>query len=103
MSTIVNDWEKTNLESLHLPSKTLEGLRRLLVVNDSAPSSHPLSIASAERTRAAHGIAMLHLALQNVRDGLESAMRVPRRPNCFARAVGDRAEVIQHQERVNLA
>src|SRR5262245_18453797 len=55
----------------------LVALRHLLV-NDPAPGGHPLHVACADDATDPHAIGMPHCSRQDVRDRLDSAVRVPR-------------------------
>jgi hypothetical protein len=46
---------------------------------------------------------VLHLAVEQIRDGLETAVRVVGRADGLARAVDDRAHLVEHEERVGRA
>src|SRR5262245_64877094 len=74
---------------------------RHLLVNDPTPGGHTLNVACADNTTVPHAIAMLHRSRQDVRDRLDSAVRVPRE----ARQVILRnviAEVVEEEEGVEV-
>src|SRR5262249_13822678 len=75
--------------------------RRLLGVDDARAGSHPLDIAGAQRAPMAGGVLVVHLALEHVGDGLETAVRVIGRAHRFTRAVVDRPHLVQEQERID--
>ena len=77
-------------------------LRRQLVVEDAAAGGHPLGVALGDHTAAAVGVVVGDLAVEDVGHGLETAMRMPRRPLGFVRRVDLRAEVVEEQERICL-
>src|SRR5215510_12295653 len=74
---------------------------RHLLVNDPTPGGHPLNVACADDATVPHAVAMLHRSRQDIRDRLDSAVRVPRE----ARQVILRnviAEVIEEEEWVEV-
>ena len=87
------------LEAVH-PARRV-AVRHLLV-EDAAAGGHPLHVARTERALVAQAVGVVDRAGQHVGDGLDAAVRVPRK----ARLVVGRpvvAEVVQQQERVVLA
>ncbi len=84
------------LKSMHAPS--LVAFRHLLV-DDAAACRHPLHVAGCDGAAVSHAVTVFHRSRQNVRDGLDAAVRMPRK----ARQIILRniiAEVIQQEERV---
>ena len=72
-----------------------------LLVDDSAAGGHPLNIAGGDGAVIAHAVAVLHRSGQDIRDGLDAAVGMPRE----ARQVLLRhivAEVVEQQERVEV-
>ncbi len=72
-----------------------------LLVDDAAARGHPLHVAGADRAMVAHAVAMLDGPGQHVRDGLDAAVRMPRK----ARQIILRnviAEIVEQQERIEV-
>src|SRR5258708_26617285 len=68
-------------------------------MHDAAAGGHPLHVAGAKRAAIAEAVAMLDRAREHVGDGLDAAMRMPRK----ARAVIFRpvvAEIVEQQKRI---
>ena len=61
-------------------------LGRHLGVHEAGARGHPLRVAAADHAAAAVGVAVLHLAVEQVGDGLEAAVRVVGRAERLARA-----------------
>ena len=78
----------------------LERLGRYLVVQDAGPRRHPLRVAFADEAAATVRVVVLDHAVDDVRDGLEPAVRVPRRADGLVRRVLDGAELVEEEERV---
>src|ERR1700730_10487645 len=51
---------------------------RHLLMDDAAARRHPLNVAGRDSTVVAHAIAVLNSSRQDIRDGFDPAMRVPR-------------------------
>ena len=75
---------------------------RGLDVEDAAPGGHPLGVAVGDRAAAAVGVLVVEDAVDDVGDGLEAAVRVPRRALGLARRVLHLAHLVHHDERVEL-
>src|SRR6267378_2339871 len=74
---------------------------RHLLMNDASPGGHPLDVAGRDSTVVAHAIAVLHGSRQDVCDGLDSAVRVPRESGQIV--LGNViAEVVEKQKRVEV-
>src|SRR5260370_42038048 len=56
-----------------------------LLMDDAAPGRHPLDVACRDSAVVAHAIAMFHGSRQNVRDCLDSAVGMPRKPSQIVR------------------
>ena len=69
-------------------------------MQDAAAGRHPLRVALADHAAAAVGVVVCDLAVEDVADGLEAAMRMPGRALRLVRAVHDRPDVVEQQERV---
>src|SRR5262245_5413131 len=52
---------------------------RHFLVNDSTSGSHPLNVTCADNAAMAQAVAMFDGARKDVRDGLDSPMRMPRK------------------------
>jgi hypothetical protein len=63
------------LESMHPAG--LIALRHFLM-DDATPGSHPLNIAGRDRAPVSKTVAVLHRAGEDVRDGLDAAVGMPR-------------------------
>ncbi len=63
---------------------------------------HPLGVAVGDQPAAAVGVLVGHLAVDHVGDGLEAAVRVPRRALGLARRVLDLAHLVEVHERVEV-
>jgi len=72
-----------------------------LLVDDPAPRRHPLHVAGADSAVVPHAVAVFHGPSEHVGDGLDPAVRMPRK----ARQVIRRyvvAKIVQEQERVEV-
>src|SRR5712672_3463566 len=49
------------------------------LVNDAAPSSHPLHVAGSDHAAVSDTVPVLHGASKHIRDGLNPAVRMPRK------------------------
>src|SRR5689334_726732 len=72
-----------------------------LLMNDSAAGGHPLHIAGTDDSIVAHAVAMLHGSRQHIGDGLDAAMRVPRK-SCQIVLWDIVAEIIKQEEGVKV-
>src|ERR1700682_3200334 len=70
---------------------------RHLLMDDAAARRHPLNVAGRDGTACAHAIAVLNSPRQDIRDGFDPAMRVPREPSqiILGNVV---AEIVQEKE-----
>ncbi len=75
-------------------------LGRHLGVHEAGARGHPLRVAAADHAAPAVGVAVLHLAVEQVGDGLEAAVRVVGRAQRLAGQVVDRPHLVEHEERV---
>src|SRR6185312_15383744 len=74
---------------------------RHLLMDDASPCRHPLDIARRNGAVVAHAIAVLHGSRQDVRDGLDSTVGVPREPRQIV--LGNViAEVVEKEKWVEL-
>jgi hypothetical protein len=66
-------------------------------MDDAAARRHPLNVAGRDGTAVAHAIAVLNSSRQDIRDGFDPAMRVPREPSqiILGNVV---AEIVQEKE-----
>ena len=69
------------------------------LVNDAAAGGHPLHVAGGDGAAVAHAVTMLDRPGQNVRDGLNAAMRMPRKSReiIFGQLI---AEIIEQKKRI---
>src|ERR1700719_2461669 len=70
---------------------------RHFLMDDAAARRHPLNVAGRDGTAVAHAIAVLNSYRQDIRDGFDPAMRVPREPSqiILGNVV---AEIVQEKE-----
>src|SRR5262245_20329345 len=67
-------------------------------MNHARAGRHPLDVARAKRARVAGGVAVLELALEEIGDRFEAAVRMVGGALCLAWAVVRRAHLIEQQE-----
>src|SRR5688572_11386398 len=84
------------------PAGANQLLRWLLDVQDARPCRHPLRVAVGDEPAATVRVAVLEGAIDHVGDGLEPAMRMPRRALWFARRVVDFTHLVEVDERVKI-
>ena len=85
------------LKSVHLPLGVSFGH---FLMQDARARRHPLHIAALQRATVAKAVAMVDRSGQNVSDGLNPPVRVPREArHIVARMIA--AEIIKQQERVH--
>ena len=89
---------RPQLEAVH--AALLIALGHLLM-DDSAAGSHPLHIPGRDGPAIADTVAVLHGSRENIRDGLNAAMRMPRKAFqiLFRNIV---AEIVQKQEGIEI-
>ena len=75
---------------------------RHFLMQDAAAGGHPLHVAGAEIAAIAEAVAVLDGTGQHISNGLDAAMRMPRKPGAviFRPVV---AEIVQQQERIEFA
>ena len=78
-------------------------LRGSLLVEDPAARGHPLRVAIGDHAAATVGVLVLEGAVEHVGDGLEPAVRVPRRAPGRARLPLHLAHLVHVDERVEIA
>ena len=84
------------LEAVH---PALRVTTRHLLVHDAGAGRHPLDIAGAEHALIAEAVAVIDFAGENISDGLDAAMRMPRKTGrILIRIVV--TEIVEQQERV---
>jgi hypothetical protein len=89
---------RPQLEAVHPPPGI--ALRHLLV-EDPAARGHPLDVAGPELPRVPEAVAVEDRPREHVRDGLDSAMRVPREAgDVVGRPLV--AEIVEQQKRIGL-
>ena len=71
-------------------------------MQDARAGGHPLRVAGTQEPVVAHRVAVLEVTLEEVRDGLEPAVRVPRRAGSLAGTEIDGAHVVEEQERIDV-
>src|SRR5437870_6952219 len=72
-----------------------------LLMDDAAPRGHPLDVAGRNGASVAHAVAMLHGSRQDVCDGLDSAVGMPREPRQIV-LWNVIAEVVEKEKRVEI-
>jgi len=77
-----------------------EPLGRCLDVQQARPGRHPLGVAVGDRAATAVAVVVVEDAVDDVGDGLEAAVRVPRRALGLAGRVLDLAHLVHVNERV---
>ena len=82
------------------PAADDELLGRGLDVQDARAGGHPLRAAVEDPAATAVGVLVLDDPVDHVGDGLEPAVRVPRRAERLTRAVVDRPHLVHVDERV---
>jgi len=90
------------LEAVEQPAAHHQFLGGLLDVQDPAARGHPLGVAVGDQAAAAVGVLVAEHAVDDVRDGLEPAVRVPRRALGLTRRVLHLAHLVHVDERVQL-
>jgi signal transduction histidine kinase/CheY-like chemotaxis protein len=90
------------LEAVEQPAAHHQLLGGLLDVQDPAARGHPLGVAVGDQAAAAVGVLVAEHAVDDVRDGLEPAVRVPRRALGLTRRVLDLAHLVHVDEGVQL-
>jgi hypothetical protein len=90
------------LEAVEQAAAHDEFLGRRLDVQDAAAGGHPLGVAVGDQAAAAVGVLVPEHAVDDVRDGLEAAVRVPRGALGLARRVLDLAHLVHVDERVEV-
>ncbi len=88
------------LEAVEQPAADHELLRRRLDVQQTRACRHPLGVAVGDQAAAAVGVLVLERAVDDVGDGLEAAVRVPRRALGLAGTVVDLTHLVHVDERV---
>src|SRR5690348_12937645 len=74
---------------------------RHLLVNDAAAGGHPLHVAGGDCATIAHAVAVLDGSGEDVRNGFDSTVRMPRKSREVI--LGDVIpEVVQKKERIEL-
>src|ERR1700719_2876135 len=87
------------LEAVHAAPRI--SLRHLLM-EYAASGRHPLYVSSPEDPFVTQAVAVIHRAGQDIGDGFDAPMRVPRKPRTVV--VGAIvAEIVQQQERIEIA
>ncbi len=84
------------------PALLDQPLRRRLDVEEAAAGGHPLGVAVGDRAATAVGVLVVEDAVDDVGDGLEAAVRVPRGALGLARRVVHLAHLVHHDERVEV-
>ena len=86
------------LHAVRRAAVTERPLARDLVVQDPAAGGHPLRVALGDEAAAAVRVVVGDLPVEHVRDGLEPAVRVPRRALGLVRPVLHRPELVEQEE-----
>src|SRR2546427_5414127 len=89
---------RPQLKSMHPPSRV--ALRHLLV-DDPTPRRHPLHVARCDRATVARAVTMLNGSSQNVSDGLNPAVWMPRKSRqIILRNII--AEIVEQEKRIKV-
>jgi hypothetical protein len=80
---------------------TLRVALRHLLMHDATARGHPLNVAGAECAAIAKAVAVLNAAGKNVSDGLDAAVRVPRKTGAIILRLVV-AEIVEEEERIGL-
>ena len=89
------------LDAVHMTALDHQFLAGQLVMEDAGSGGHPLGVAIVDDATPAVGVVMNERAVHEVRDGLETAVRMPRRALGFVGFIrGD--HVVEQEERVGL-
>ena len=83
---------------MHAPALFAHARAWHLGMDDSPTCGHPLNVAGRQLAAIAGGVFVLEFAVEQVRDGLESAMRVIGRADRLAGRVVDRTHFIEQEE-----
>ena len=74
---------------------------RHFLMHDAAARGHPLHVAGAERAAVAEAVAVFNRSIENIRNRLDAAVRVPRKAGeVIGRPVV--AEIVEQQKRIGL-
>ena len=85
------------------PAAVLHDIRaRHFGMHQPRSRSHPLHVARFDNAVVTEGILVLHRAFKQIRDRLESTVRVIGKADRLARLKVQRSEVIKQQERVDV-
>ncbi len=70
-------------------------------MDDAAARRHPLDVAGGDGAAVSHAVAMLHGSRENVGDGFDAAVRMPREAGqiILGNVV---AEIVEQQERIEI-
>jgi hypothetical protein len=91
------------LEAVEEAAADHEVLRRRLDVEDAGAGGHPLGVAVGDAPAATERVLVVEDAVDDVGDGLEAAVRVPRGALRLARGVLDLTHLVEVDERVEVA
>ena len=89
---------RPQLEPVHAPALIALGH---FLMDDPAPRRHPLNVAGRDAALVPHAIGVIHGSGQHVGDGLDAAMRMPRKARQII--VGNIvAKIIEKQKRIEV-
>ena len=88
------------LDAVEETARLHQPLRRRLDVQQPGARGHPLGVAVRDRAAATVAVLVVEGAVDDVGDGLEAAVRVPRRALGLARGVLHLAHLVHHDEGV---
>src|SRR5262245_27113243 len=90
---------RPELEPVHPPPG---GAFRHFLMEEAAAGRHPLDVAGTQRAAIAEAVAVIHRPGQDIGDGLDSAVRMPRKSGAIVlRALV--AEIVEQQERIEVS
>src|ERR1051326_3564438 len=74
---------------------------RHFLVNDAAARGHPLNITGTDGAAVSHTVPVIDISREDVRDGLDPAVRVPRKPGqiVLGHVI---AKIIEQQKRIEV-
>ena len=90
------------LESMQTTPESQEVFRRQLAVNHSRARRHPLHATRSDDRASPGGVFVHHRPVEEIGDGLESAVRMTRRADRLARCIVSGSHLIQQQERIDV-
>src|SRR5205814_5617495 len=90
-----------HLKAVHTPALLANPLGRHLGMDDACAGGHPLYVTRTEGPAMSRRVLVLELAVQRVRDRLESAVGVIGRTDGFSGTVSRRSHFVDEQEGID--